>query len=209
MAKSVLKQLKENEREVRRQLIIQAAKSLFSQKSFHEIGMRDIAAEAGISVASLYQYFPSQDDLFVEVLTNDINQIKSRLWDTRRDLEGIAIDIVNFLVDNEDIFQMMSHFMIKGEKNPETLRKFNVIQVLFLDMLDRALARAGEAHPVSYYSHAFFASLFGNVITFRNYPSSDASSHRESLYHVARITAKAFHDTLVTDENVETPREAT
>ncbi len=200
MAKSVLKQLKENEREVRRQLIIQAAKSLFSQKSFHEIGMRDIAAEAGISVASLYQYFPSQDDLFVEVLTNDINQIKSRLWDTRRDLEGIAIDIVNFLVDNEDIFQMMSHFMIKGEKNPETLRKFNVIQVLFLDMLDRALTRAGESHPVNYYSHAFFASLFGNVITFRNYPSSDASSHRESLYHVAQITAKAFHDTLVSRE---------
>ncbi|BCS95322.1 hypothetical protein DSLASN_09540 [Desulfoluna limicola] len=200
MAKSVLKQLKENEREVRRQLIIQAAKSLFSQKSFHEIGMRDIAAEAGISVASLYQYFPSQDDLFVEVLTNDINQIKSRLWETRRDLEGIAIDIVNFLVDNEDIFQMMSHFMIKGEKNPDTLRKFNVIQVLFLDMLDRALTRAGESHPVNYYSHAFFASLFGNVITFRNYPSSDASSHRESLYHVARITAKAFHDTLVSRE---------
>lgn len=203
MAKSVLKLLKENEREVRRQLIIQAAKSLFSQKSFHEIGMRDIAAEAGISVASLYQYFPSQDDLFVEVLTNDINQIKSRLWDTRRDLESIAIDIVNFLVDNEDIFQMMSHFMIKGEKNPETLRKFNVIQVLFLEMLDRALTRAGESHPVNYYSHAFFASLFGNVITFRNYPSSDASSHRESLYHVARITAKAFHDTLVSREREE------
>lgn len=204
MAKSILKQLKEHEREVRRQLIINAAKTLFSQNSFHEIGMRDIANEAGISVASLYQYFPSQDDLFVEILTNDINKIKSRLWESRRELDDIAIDIVNFLVDNEDIFQMMSHFMIKGEKNPETLRKFNVIQVLFLDMLDRALAKAGEAHPVSYYSHAFFASLFGNVITFRNYPSSDASSHRESLYHVARITAKAFHDTLVTEEKAIT-----
>lgn len=200
MTKSVLMRLKENEREVRRQLIIRAAKTLFSQNSFHEIGMRDIANEAGISVASLYQYFPSQDDLFVEILTNDINQIKSRLWESRRELEDIAIDIVNFLVDNEDIFQMMSHFMIKGEKNPDTLRKFNVIQVLFLDMFDRALTRAGEAHPVSYYSHAFFASLFGNVITFRNYPASSGSSSRDNLYHVARITAKAFHDTLITHQ---------
>jgi AcrR family transcriptional regulator len=197
MAKSVLKQLKETEREVRRQLIIQAAKTLFNQKSFHEIGMRDIATEAGISVASLYQYFPSQDDLFVEILTNDIYKIKSNLWETHRELEDIAVDIVNFFVGNEDFFQMISHFMIKGEKHPETLRKFNVIQVHFLDMLNKALIRAGDSPQVSYYSHAFFASLFGNVITFRNYPSSDPSSHRESLHHVARITAKAFHDTLV------------
>lgn len=200
MAKSVLKQLKENEREVRRQLIIHAAKTLFSQNSFHEIGMRDIATEAGISVASLYQYFPSQDDLFVEILTNDIKQIKSRLWKPRREIEDLAIDIVNFLVENEDIFQMMSHFMIKGEKNQETLRKFNVIQVLFLDMFDRALIRAGESPQGNYYSHAFFASLFGNVITFRNYPSSDPSTHRKSLHHMARITAKAFHDTLISQE---------
>ena len=201
MAKSVLKQLRETEREVRRQLILNAAKTLFSQNTFHEIGMRDIAIETGISVASLYQYFPSQDDLFVEVLTNDIKQIKSRLFEPRRGLEDIAIDIVNFLVENEDIFQMMSHFMVRGEKNQETLRKFNVIQVLFFDMLDRALIRAGETPPVNYYSHAFFASLFGNVITFRNYPSSDPTSHRDSLHHVARITAKAFHDTLVSGVN--------
>lgn len=201
MAKSVLKQLKETEREVRRQLILNAAKTLFSQNSFHEIGMRDIAAETGISVASLYQYFPSKDDLFVEILTNDITQIKLRMSEPRCGLEDIAIDIVNFLVENEDTFQMMSHFMIKGEKKRGTLRKFNVIQALFLDMLDMALIRAGESPSVSYYSHAFFASLFGNVITFRNYPPSETTSHRESLHHVARITAKAFHDTVILQKN--------
>lgn len=197
MTKSVLKQLKENEREVRRKLIINAAKSLFSRKSFHEIGMRDIATEAGISVASLYQYFPSQDDLFVEILTTDITSVKYRLWKEHRELEDVAVDIVSFLVDNEDIFQMMSHFMIKGEKNPDTLRKFHVIQVLFLDILEEALSRAEENERIRYFSHAFFASLFGNVITFRNYPSDGEEALRENLYHVARITAKAFHGALI------------
>ncbi|MCG8472206.1 MAG: TetR/AcrR family transcriptional regulator [Desulfobacterales bacterium] len=197
MAKSVLKQLKENEREVRRKLIINAAKSLFTRKSFHEIGMRDIANEAGISVASLYQYFPSQDDLFVEILTTDITSVKYRLWKEHRNLEDVAIDIVTFLVDHEDIFQMMSHFMIKGEKNPETLRKFHVIQVLFLDILDEALSRAEENQQIRYYSHAFFASLFGNVITFRNYPSEGETAQRENLNHVARITARAFNEALL------------
>lgn len=199
MAKSVLKQLKENEREVRRNLIINAAKRLFKRKSFHEIGMRDIAAEAGISVASLYQYFPCQDDLYVEILKVDIQFIKSRLWNEQEELEEIGVQIVNFLIDNEDIFQMMSHFMLKGEKNPNTLNKFNIIHILFLDMLDKSLSKTAESDNINFYSHAFFASLFGNVITFRNFPSKDDNSHRENILHIARTTARAFKEAIMSE----------
>ena len=76
--KSTFKQLREDEREVRKRLIIKAAKELFEEKSFHEIGMRDIAVKAGVSAASIYRYFPSRDDLFVEALIQDINEIEER-----------------------------------------------------------------------------------------------------------------------------------
>jgi AcrR family transcriptional regulator len=76
---STFMKLREDEREVRKQLIISAAMTLFEERSFHEIGMRDIAAEAGVSAASIYRYFPSRDDLFVEALIQDINKIENEL----------------------------------------------------------------------------------------------------------------------------------
>ena len=200
MTKSILKQLKEDEREVRRNLIINAAKTLYKKGSFHNIGMRDISNEAGISVASLYQYFPSQDDLFVAILNMELASIKIKLGPNKRSLEDIAINIVNFLVDNEEIFLMMSHFMIKGEKKPDVLEKFNAVQDMFLIMLDSVLAKASPEITTRFYSHAFFTALFGNVITFRNYPYTSDTSQRDNLYHIVRITSRAFQDALQNDD---------
>jgi AcrR family transcriptional regulator len=199
MTKSILKQLKEDEREVRRNLIINAAKTLYKKGSFHNIGMRDISNEAGISVASLYQYFPSQDDLFVAILNMELASIKIKLGPNKQSLEDIAINILNFLVDNEDIFLMMSHFMIKGEKKPDVLEKFNAVQDMFLKMLDSVLAKTSPEITTRFYSHAFFTALFGNVITFRNYPYTSDTSQRDNLYHIVRITSRAFQDALQND----------
>ena len=203
MGKSILKQLKEDEREVRRNLIINAAKILYKKSSFHDIGMRDIANEAGISVASLYQYFPSQDDLFVAILKKEMTDIKERLWEGDKTLEDISISIVDFLIDNEDIFMMMSHFMIRGEKKPETLEKFNIIQEIFLNMLESSLTRSTPNINKGFYSHAFFTALFGNVITFRNYPATSGPTNRENLYHIVKITARAFQEAIQHDDDLK------
>jgi AcrR family transcriptional regulator len=202
MGKSILKQLKENERAVRRKLIIDAAKRLFAQKNFHEIGMRDIAREAGISVASLYQYFPGQDDLFVEILTVDIMSIKRQLWDKRTTLGEIATDLVYFMMENEDIFQIMSHFMIKGEKNKNTLKKFNSIQLVIAEMLNNSFIHAGSSEDTGIISQAFFSSLFGQVITYRNYPFKNREEHLAILKNAASITAQAFTMAVRTKEAI-------
>jgi AcrR family transcriptional regulator len=193
MVKSILKQLKEDERKVRRKLIIDAAKSLYRQNPFHSIGMRNIAAEAGISVASLYQYFPSQDDLYIGILKSELRSIKSRLWKDWYSLEEVTIKFVDYLMDHEDIFLMMSHFMVRGEKKPESVEKFNDIQAVFLGILDSALCNSTAGSSCNgFISRAFFTALFGNVITFRNYAQTTDSSRRDPLYYIARITTRAF-----------------
>ena len=73
--RSTFMKLRQDEREVRKSLIITAAMKLFEERSFHDIGMRDIASEAGVSAASIYRYFPSRDDLFIEALIQDINRL--------------------------------------------------------------------------------------------------------------------------------------
>jgi AcrR family transcriptional regulator len=197
--KSTFKQLREDEREVRKKLIIKAAKELFEEKSFHEIGMRDIAVKAGVSAASIYRYFPSRDDLFVEALIQDINEIEQRFQlrlnhgDT---IEDITLAVVDYMIDNEAAFQMMCHFMIRGELNPQALKKFNGVQRYFLDMFDKVVKNTEGSGKLRLNTQAFFASLAGIVLTFRNYPGRTAEEKRKAIHKLALIIMRQGTDAL-------------
>ena len=49
--------------------ILRVAQRLFSQHGYEHIGVRDIAAEAGINGALVIRYFGSKDQLFAEAVT--------------------------------------------------------------------------------------------------------------------------------------------
>ncbi len=51
----------------RRQQILEAAARHFSERGFHATSMRDIAADVGFLVGSIYYHFESKDALFVAV----------------------------------------------------------------------------------------------------------------------------------------------
>ncbi|MEV8320124.1 TetR/AcrR family transcriptional regulator [Streptomyces sp. NPDC059900] len=50
----------------RRQLIVEAAGKVFSERGYHAASMEDIAAAVGISAAALYRHFPNKYALFAE-----------------------------------------------------------------------------------------------------------------------------------------------
>ncbi|MGM0540502.1 MAG: TetR/AcrR family transcriptional regulator, partial [Thermodesulfobacteriota bacterium] len=103
--RSTFLELKETERAYRRDLILDAAMSLFAERPFHEIGMRDIANEAGISPASIYRYFSSRDDILAEILGHEVSEgsqrQQKRLESGRASLEDIAAGIVDFFMEKE------------------------------------------------------------------------------------------------------------
>jgi len=188
--KSTFKQLREDEREVRKQLIVKAAMALFEEKTFHEIGMREIAVKAGVSAASIYRYFPSRDDLFVEALIQNINiigKLLQRRVENGDNMETITLAVIDYMVDNEATFQMMVHFMIRGELNPHALKKFNGVQRYFLDMFDKVVKETEDAGNLRLNTQAFFASLAGVVLTFRNYPGRTAEEKRKAIHKLALI----------------------
>lgn len=186
---STFMKLREDEREVRKALIMEAAMKLFEEKLFHEIGMRDIAKEAGVSAATIYRYFPSRDDLFVEALIQDMNIIEKlleeRLAAGKATIEDLALAVVDYLIDNEATFQMMCHFMIRGGITPRAMNKFNAVQVYFMNMFEELVKRAGYVGDDRYFTQAFFASLTGVVMTFRNYPGRSKEERRTHMHTLA------------------------
>ena len=52
-------------KELAKKKIIKAAYTLFEMKGYHSTSMDDIAAEVGVSKASLYSYFKSKEDILL------------------------------------------------------------------------------------------------------------------------------------------------
>jgi AcrR family transcriptional regulator len=197
--KSTFMRMREDEREIRKTLIINAAMILFERMPFQDIGMRDIAAEAGVSAASIYRYFPSRDDLFAEALIRDIiiveQRFEKRMEDQRASIEEFAVEVSDYLIDNEPTYQMMSYFMTKIDMEPQVVSRFNTVSRYFLDLLDQVLMRAGaQKEMVQMYSQAFFASLTGIIMVFRNHPGRSREEKRKQIHKLVLLIASVFRN---------------
>lgn len=51
----------------RRRKILEAAVMCFLEIGYHQTGVRDIAARAGVSLGNLYNHFPSKHDVLIEI----------------------------------------------------------------------------------------------------------------------------------------------
>src|SRR5690242_15267152 len=59
-----IKERHERDREMVRQLILDAARDLFVKEGFENVSIRKIAEKIEYSPAAIYGYFPSKDDIF-------------------------------------------------------------------------------------------------------------------------------------------------
>ena len=55
--------LRERLREVRAELILDVVEEMLAEKGYHDTSMDEIAARAGVAKGTLYQHFPSKEDL--------------------------------------------------------------------------------------------------------------------------------------------------
>lgn len=193
---STFQKLRKEERETRKNLIIDAAMDLFSQKDFHKIGMRDIAKRAGISAAAIYRYFPSRDDVFVEALVRHMKVVEElfekNVANQHTTLEELAIRSVDYLLENESVFQMMGHFMIIGQIQPKALERYNTMQRRFLDMLEKVNNQTDIGMNSRLVTHAIYASVTGVVMSFKNYPGRTPEEIKHHIHRLVRIVSSVF-----------------
>ena len=197
--KSTLIKLKESERDVRKNLIIDAAMALFSQKTFSAVSMRDIASEAGISPSSIYRYFSDRDELFVEAFFREGKKIGENIEEKlikgsqNGAIELIAADFVDYLLQHDTFFQMMTYFMMEGQISQASLKRFNeAIENHVLQIFDEMFKKIGVTGNVRLTSHVFFAALNGILITFRKYPGRNREEVEKHIHRLAKIMAGIF-----------------
>lgn len=79
MRKKVMGSGYRSKRELRREQILKIASELFSQKSYHDVTVDEIAAAVGVAKGTIYLYFPSKERLYLEILEDSFEAIESLL----------------------------------------------------------------------------------------------------------------------------------
>lgn len=112
----------------RREEILDAALTLFSEKGVHAVSTRQIAEKAGISQPALYAYFATKDDMAAELCVRAFAILVERMQAARVALEPTADSFerclrvyVDFGVENPNPYRVA--FMIEKSQNGEFLEK--------------------------------------------------------------------------------------
>ena len=189
MGKNTLGTLKQQERDIRKNLILDAAERVFSTKPYNAVSMQEIANEAGLAKSSIYTYFPAQEALFVEAAMRDAGLLFSSLEGIlaekkKPDLGKIIDAFLDFFAGRDAFFKMSAQFMLYGNISAESIDKLNPVTRKMLDIFDAAFSRHGYKGDVRLMSHTLFATLSGILIAYRKYPGR---SDQEILRHMKRI----------------------
>ena len=189
---STLSKLKQEDRQLRRNLIIDAAQKVFGDKTYDKASMREIAKEAGMAVSSIYTYFDSQETLFVQAIMRETSGLLDELdqmveKESLIDMEILMNRYLDFYIDHESHWRMITHFFLFGNISPEASQQLNNVARRILDIFDRIFEKMNYQGNVRLLSHTFFSCLSGILISFRKYPGRNDDEIRSHMRRVGGI----------------------
>ena len=127
------------QKEKRKEKIFRAAVWCFNKKGYYETTIDAIASRAKVSKGSIYYYFKSKKELFLELFHYRVNKYFDQLKDYIKEEKSPDIRLrmfINkssqFLKENEDFFRFCLEFLSLGVREPE-IRK--VMTVFYNDSI--------------------------------------------------------------------------
>lgn len=190
-------ELKEREREARRELIVNTAKKLFSEKNFKSVTVRDIAKRAGVSAGTIYNYYESLDELFLDVFYSDTKEIVEIIEEERKKEGGLTIRrlsevYVDYLNKNISYYQLMSYFMPRGMLTDEEVKRLNPMMEELINLIEDIIKSLGHKGDTQMMSRALFSALNGIMTIYAQYPGSSIGEIEKYTLILAGYIADFF-----------------
>src|SRR5262245_47767167 len=105
---------KEVVQEFRKSELLRAARIVFSRKGFHDATIDDIAAEAGVAKGTVYLYFQSKNDIYLDALRDGIRMLNDQMriqataqGSVKDRLRNLIATKISFFDANRDFFQIL------------------------------------------------------------------------------------------------------
>jgi AcrR family transcriptional regulator len=140
----------------RRKEIFHASVHLFLSKGFNETSMREIADAAGIGKSTLYDYFPSKDDILLSFVEDELQTLTDQMGDIGKQdtgamqkLRKMMFAYMEYLATNEDFYTKLSSQVqrLAQESLERIQRKRHALQDLVRNVIGEGI-QEGCFRPV-------------------------------------------------------------
>jgi AcrR family transcriptional regulator len=123
--------------------VLAAARELFNEVGYHRASLDMIAKRAGYSKGAVYSNFASKDDLFLALLTAELQDRSERLVELAHSSDGVDADIakiaagiVNLVVEQPEPNVVFAEFRAFAAREEALSARLGVIR----DLLVRGIA---------------------------------------------------------------------
>jgi AcrR family transcriptional regulator len=190
-----------------RRLILQAARKLFFQEDFSKCTMRRVAAEAGVSAASIVVHFKNKTALMEAALAEDIGRTWEGALNTMSARGSIATRIKHiwltmfiFYDGNRNLYrELLSSTVLKVEEDTPALRKdIDSFLKRLVTMIEdeKTAGRMDENVDSMILSMSLFSQYFGVEILFFRDPSITPETAAEMAEKMNRQTLTGLENPL-------------
>jgi AcrR family transcriptional regulator len=178
-----------------RRRILEAAQSLFAQTGFEAATTREIATRAGIGVGTLFNYFPSKEDIAMALVAGSLAEARRQL-DVGARRESLEEDL--FALISAEIRGLRPHRgyvrpVLESALSPMARatadREGEAIRLEHLELIERLVAARQPGDHLSPVALNLYWALYTGVLAFW---ACDASPNQEDTLAVLDHYLKAF-----------------
>jgi len=160
--------MRENRRRgERRERIVNAAIKLFADADYAQVSMDDIASAAGVAKGTLYNYFRSKEELYVEVIRyrfESLVELLGRAFDARNqpwtDLRSFVLHYEAFMHKHPHFFKLLR----RARTEPGFADEFSGLERKVVELLASVLKRGMRAGEFRNGSAEFYARLILGMV---------------------------------------------
>ena len=141
-----------------KELILEKALKLFSEKGIKETTIRDIAKAVGITEGAIYRHFESKDQIvheLFETYSGDLYERLKRVIEKHEDNEKKFKEAVKVFLDfafkNPDAFRYMNIFHYLRGKEVRSFERipFNLLRSLVLELSEEGVLRTEPEYALA------------------------------------------------------------
>ena len=147
------------EKDNRKKLILKSARTLFFKKGFSNVTVDEIAKVSELGKGSIYLYFNSKEEIYAQILLNDIEDFNERvsvLFDKDTKSAELLVDFsciyVDFFLNDGELFRILMTYML--QPNQMNLTKELNLQIFTtnansIDVIGKILQRGIDSGEFS------------------------------------------------------------
>jgi AcrR family transcriptional regulator len=136
--------LREHKKHQTRQLIAETAWRLFADRGFEQVTVAEVARQAQVAVATVFNYFPTKEDLFYYRLEAFENRLIDAI-STRAEGESVLVAFRRYLLDSGGLLAQVEAGDPEALERLRTVNRVIAASPVLLAREQRTIARTADA----------------------------------------------------------------